>query len=109
MRKGNQNKSIVTRVGKCLFLCLTIVIIGSAPSCTPRPAVVEGTNLSSVENIALGKTIFDNSCGKCHDLPNATDYSARDWVGIMNSMAPKAKLTDVQHEIVYNYLISVKK
>ena len=109
MRKGNQNKSVVSRVGKCLFLCLAIVIVGSAASCTPRPAVVDGTSLNSVENIALGKTIFYNSCGKCHDLPNAVDYSARDWVGIMNSMAPKAKLTDVQHEIVYNYLISVNK
>jgi hypothetical protein len=27
----------------------------------------------------------------------------------MNSMAPKAKLTDDQHQWVYDYIVSVKK
>jgi hypothetical protein len=71
--------------------------------------VVEGTKTNSVERIALGKTIYDNSCGKCHDLPNPTDHSAQDWVGIMNSMAPKARLNDDQHAMVYDYIVSVKK
>lgn len=91
------------------------VLIGSfatlamAASCTPKPAMVEGTKTNTVENLALGKTVYENSCAKCHDLPNPTDHSARDWVGIMNWMAPKAKLNDQQHEMVYDYIVSVKK
>lgn len=88
-----------------------LMIAGTAffASCTPRPAVVEGSKTITAENLALGKTIFNNSCGKCHDLPNPTDHSAQDWVGIMNSMAPKAKLNDEQHALVYDYVVSVKK
>lgn len=80
-----------------------------ATSCTPKPAVVTGSKTMSAEYIAQGKTIFENSCAKCHDLPNPDDHSATDWVGLVNSMAPKAKLTDKQHEMVYDYIISAKK
>lgn len=86
-----------------------IVAFGFLASCTPKPSVVEGTKAHTAENLALGKTVFENSCGRCHDLPNPTAHSAQDWVGIMNSMAPKAKLTDEQHQLVYNYIVSVKK
>lgn len=77
-------------------------------SCTPKPAVAEGTKTDNAEKLAAGKTIFENSCGRCHDLPNPTVHSAQDWVGIMNSMAPKAKLNDEQHALVYDYVVSVK-
>ncbi|HAI81660.1 MAG TPA: cytochrome C [Chryseobacterium sp.] len=86
-----------------------IAIIGFLTSCTTKPAVTEGTKTMTAENLALGKTLFDNSCGRCHDLPSPTSHSAQDWVGIMNAMAPKAKLNDQQHQLVYDYIVSVKK
>lgn len=88
---------------------VAILGIGFLASCTPKPAVIEGTKTNTGEKLALGKTIFENSCGKCHDLPNPTDHSAQDWVGIMNAMAPKAKLNDAQHATVYDYIVSVEK
>ena len=94
-------------------LTLNLLMAGTATaflfSCAPKPAVVEGTKMKSVEYLAQGQTIFQNSCGKCHDLPNPADHSAQDWVGIMNRMAPKAKLTDPQHDMVFDYIVSAKK
>lgn len=93
-----------------LLLTVSIVGIGFLTSCTPKtPAVVEGTQTHTAEQLAQGKTVFENSCNRCHELPNPTDHSAQDWVGIMNSMAPKAKLTEEQHQMVYDYIVSVKK
>ena len=40
---------------------------------------------------------------------NLLDIPSVQWVGIMNSMAPKAKLNDEQHQWVYDYVVSVKK
>ena len=101
----NKNNYLLSKI----VLYSAITTIGSLSSCTTKPAVVEGTKANSAEQLAVGKTIFGNSCGKCHDLPNPTDHSAQDWVGIMNAMAPKAKLNDAQHSIVYNYIVSVNK
>ena len=77
-------------------------------SCTQKPAAIAGTKTYTAEYLAQGKTIFENSCGKCHDLPNPTDHTSIQWVGIMNSRAPKAKLNEEQHQIVYDYVVSVK-
>lgn len=78
-------------------------------SCTPKPAAKAGTQMKTAEYLGQGKTVFDNSCGKCHDLPAPQDHTPQDWVGIMNAMAPKAKLTQAQHEMVYDYIVSAQK
>ncbi|WP_292009616.1 cytochrome c [Chryseobacterium sp.] len=78
-------------------------------SCTPKTSAVTGPVNTSAEKLAQGKTIFDNSCGRCHDLPEPTAHTPVQWVGIMNAMAPKAKLNDEQHQLVYDYIVSVKK
>jgi cytochrome c2 len=78
-------------------------------SCTPKATTVTTVNATTSEKLAQGTTIFENSCKRCHDLPNPTDHSAQDWVGIMNAMAPKAKLNDEQHQLVYDFVVSVKK
>ena len=90
-------------------LLIAVSVTGFLASCTPKPAVAEGTKTDNAEKLAARKTIFQNSCGRCHDLPNPTAHSAQDWVGTMNSMAPKAKLNDEQHALVYDYVVSVKK
>ena len=90
-----------------LFLASALLFIYS---CVPaKPAVETNKKLITVDYLAKGQTIFENSCSKCHDLPNPADHSAQDWVGIMNRMAPKAKLTDAQHEMVYDYIVTSKK
>lgn len=95
-------------------LSFNFLIIGTATgflySCVPvKPAVESDKKIITVDYLSKGQTIFENSCGKCHDLPNPADHSAQDWVGIMNAMAPKAKLTAEQHEMVYDYIVSAKK
>ncbi len=72
-------------------------VVGVSPSFTGKKQLTEGM-------IAQGKTIFDNRCGKCHDLPNPKSFSDEKWVGIMNAMAPKAKLDAKQSELVYDYV-----
>lgn len=81
-------------------------------SCTPKAstsAATAGTSSSTVEQIAQGKTIFESSCGRCHKLPDPASHNPVQWVGIMNAMAPKAKLNDDQHKWVYDYIVSVQK
>ena len=89
------------------FLIAAASAVGIMFSCSPKTTGA-GTKMITAEYLAQGKVVFDNSCGKCHDLPNPTDHNVQDWVGIMNSMAPKAKLNEEQHQMVYDYIVSVK-
>lgn len=72
-------------------------VVGTSPKFTGSKKLTEGM-------IAEGKTIFENSCKKCHDLPNPKDHNDEKWVGIMNVMGPKSKLNDKQSELVYDYI-----
>lgn len=91
-------------------LIILPVVLVFFNSCAPvKPAVETNKEVITVNDLSKGQSIFENSCGKCHDLPNPADHSAQDWVGIMNRMAPKAKLTEEQHQLVYDYIVTAKK
>ncbi len=91
---------------KKILLASAFGVLGLV-SCTKKPIAQE--EALKAEKLAQGKVIFENSCKKCHDLPVPTSFSSVQWVGIMNSMAPKAKLNEEQHQMVYDYIVSVKK
>ncbi|WP_312288341.1 c-type cytochrome [Chryseobacterium gleum] len=78
-------------------------------SCGPKSVAVTGPKYTSSEQLVQGKTIFENSCAKCHKLPEPTKHDDKGWINTLSRMAPKAKLTDDQHQMVYDYLISVNK
>lgn len=86
----------------------SIVIAGFLVSCTsqtPKSSTSTTANLpATAENLAQGKTIYENNCGKCHALPNPAKYTDEKWVGIMNWMAPKAKLDDNQKALAFAYV-----
>ncbi|AEW87279.1 cytochrome C [Flavobacterium columnare] len=54
--------------------------------------------------IAEGKMMYENNCAKCHKLFPASKHDKTGWVKTVNRMAPKAKITEEQKNLVYNYL-----
>jgi mono/diheme cytochrome c family protein len=53
---------------------------------TEKPIVVTP---STNENLAQGKVLFENNCGKCHDLPSVTSFNDEKWKSVVDWMAPK--------------------
>jgi len=54
--------------------------------------------------VAAGHEIFTAKCGRCHDLVKPEKHTATRWVGIMESMAPKAKLNETEKANVLAYV-----
>ncbi len=52
----------------------------------------------------LGQSTFNAKCSRCHGLKITTDYTSDRWVSIMQVMATKANLTDVEKENVLAYV-----
>ena len=80
-------------------------------SCTPTMKPIEKAKpmekpMPENSKIAEGKNIFENSCAKCHDLPNPKDYNDDEWAPLVKAMAEKAKLNADQEELVYQYVLS---
>ena len=90
---------------KNLFAIASMISIFMV-SCA-RSTAVSGPKYTSSEKLAQGQNIFENSCNKCHKLPEVDKHDDAGWMNTMSKMAPRAKLTDDQHQMVYDYLISV--
>lgn len=94
---------------KRLFLLMIIAIgIAACTSQKPNTGTVAQTPINATtsvnENLAQGKVVFENNCGKCHGLPALEKYDDEKWKSIVDWMAPKAKLTSQQADLVYLYV-----
>ncbi len=58
----------------------------------PPPPPTAGAPLTAQQE--EGHQLYENNCGKCHDLFAPNSYSKKDWVPILASMQKKAKLED---------------
>ncbi|WP_248574808.1 c-type cytochrome [Flavobacterium sp. H122] len=75
----------------------------AAPKVTDEVKMAEEAKELPVE-IAEGKTLYENNCAKCHKLFPAGKHDKEGWSKTLEKMAPKAKITDDQKVLVYNYL-----
>lgn len=58
------------------------------------------------EDLAAGKSLYENNCAKCHKLFKPTDFSKEEWGPIIKSMQPKARIDDAQTASIHNYILS---
>ena len=49
--------------------------------------------------------LYENNCGKCHALFSADKFTKEQWEPIVLRMQKKARITDEQRDLVFNYLV----
>ncbi len=89
---------------KVLALSVVALVLYSCSSKSNIPtAEVPKEKVLSPE-LAEGKSLYENSCGRCHKLYDVKDYTAEQWKPIVLRMQKKARLDDAQGLKIYNYL-----
>jgi cytochrome c5 len=94
---------------KILTLAVLATIIYSCASKSSVPVATapkEEVKVATVltPDLAEGKSLYENSCARCHKLYDPKDFNAEQWKPIVLRMAPKARLDEVQGQKIYNYL-----
>jgi cytochrome c5 len=85
-------------------LAVVAVLLFSCSSKSNIPTVEVPKEKVLSPELAEGKSLFENSCGRCHQLYNAKDFSAEQWKPIVKRMQKEANLDDAQGLKIYNYL-----
>lgn len=67
-------------------------------------ATEEISTVTTENNLVEAKNLYENNCGKCHNLPNPSEYTKEAWTPIMKSMAKKSKLTEEQTQWLLAYV-----
>lgn len=89
-----------------------LIAVAFLVSCSKKavlPKVTEEVKMTE-EIVALpsaileGKKLYENSCANCHKLFPANKHDKSGWSTTLERMAPKAKITEEEKKLVYNYL-----
>lgn len=93
----------LTAVTMLLVACSTKKTVAEAPL-PPTPPVTKTVELTP--ELAEGKSLYENSCVKCHKLYEPKQFSQDEWKPILVRMQKKAKLDDVKMASITNYIHS---
>jgi cytochrome c5 len=66
--------------------------------------IIEAKPSVMTAGLADGKDLYENNCGKCHDLFKPNDFSKEAWAPILVSMQEKAGMSDMQMASISNYI-----
>ena len=97
---------------KTFFVLTTFVVFIQACQKKALPTITTRTTepakpvivVDVKPDIAVGKIIFTNRCGRCHALPEPVQFTAQRWDGILSIMMPRARL-DREQEVHVNAFI----
>ena len=102
---------------KLLTICIIVTSICSchkkmlptAPVVTPvvvpiDSVAVNAKNAADMGVVDAGKTVYEVKCSKCHGLKDPAKYTQERWVGLVNWMAPRAKVVDNEKAQILAYV-----
>ena len=73
---------------------------------SPKEMVAEAKKNYSATQLEQGKTIWQNSCHKCHKLYEPASHSVSKWNSVLPRMTKRAHLDDADAGMVRAYLIA---
>ena len=81
----------------------------STTATTPEAKVAEVKRKYTEQQMAEGKTIWQNNCNKCHKLFEPESRDVAKWEAVLPSMVKRAHLTDAQGGMVRAYILANAK
>jgi trimethylamine-N-oxide reductase (cytochrome c) len=93
---------------KILVISLLTIAVWScshktAPSQTATATTTTTTTTTTADAVA-GKSTYMAKCGQCHGLKNPADFTVTEWGPILDNMARKAQLDDIEKANVLAYV-----
>ena len=90
--------------GLFIASCSSKKTVAVTDASTPKETIKQEVVLTP--ELMEGKTLYANSCVKCHKLYDPKEYSQEDWTPILIRMQKKARLDDAQITSISHYISS---
>ena len=87
-----------------LFSPLLIVLFASCSPELYQP--IHSVNEVSLEDLKEGRNLYVYNCASCHRLYSPNKFNTNEWKININKMQPKAKITDVEKQLIFDYLVN---
>jgi len=92
---------------------IALVVTLFLASCSPAlylPTIADANQTGiSTDNLILGRSLYVNHCGSCHNLHLPEQYSSKHWQQKMPEMQLKAKISDENTKLITNFILARSK
>lgn len=92
------------KIKNTAFIVISISILIACSSALYMPSKENVAGNANIEELRKGRTLYVNKCSSCHTLYLPEKYTKAEWTKWVNRMAPKAKITDQEKELIQAYL-----
>ena len=101
--KNNKMKKLMTISLLSLIVFACSKKTASTVAKTEVSVKTESATVSNAQYLA-GKVVYEAKCGKCHKLHSPDRGNMEQWTKWIGRMAPKAKLTEEEKQLVTDYV-----
>ena len=75
-------------------------------SCAPTLVVPTSTDAVKQKQLLAGRSLYADHCSSCHNLHFPQEFDAERWKQNLDEMQVKAKITDEDKKLIYEFLTS---
>jgi len=92
-----------------LVVILAILVCGCSPALY-IPSIDDASRTGvSADSLLIGRNLYTNHCGSCHNLHMPEKYTRKHWEEKMPEMQHKAKISDIDAKLITNFLVARSK
>ena len=89
---------------KIAFLVLVIVMLVACKSALYIPVTENVAKNANIDELAKGRKLYVANCSSCHALYLPEKFTKAEWTKNVDEMAPKAKITDKEKQLILAYV-----
>jgi cytochrome c5 len=86
------------------FILLSIVTLVACKSALYVPDSKNVAKYANVDELVKGRALYVAKCSSCHALYLPEKFKKAEWVNSVEKMAPKAKITDQEKQLILAYV-----
>jgi hypothetical protein len=93
---------------RSLFAALLLLCACSPALYMPTIADADRTGVST-DSLLIGRTLYVNHCGSCHNLHLPEQYTRQHWEKEIPEMQQKAKISEEEAKLITNFILARSK
>jgi len=75
-------------------------------SCNPTLYIPASSDIKEQQQLLSGRKLYVDHCSSCHNLHFPKEYDTEGWKKELDKMQMKAKITEDEKQLIFEYLIS---
>jgi len=87
-------------------ICCSFILLLVVYGCRQTLYMPAEHDSAKQEQLMTGRKLYVEHCSSCHNLHLPKEYNREQWRFQLDEMQAKAKISDAEKKLIYDYLIA---